>query len=145
MLWHAALSMESRDDGRGHFPDRISALVWRNWNVAEPAQLAAIQQTSVANVQALAESLGLPPPTAVPPEMKTRGYITLVRRTWHLLPYDQLLELLEMTPKRLAVALRKDDFLWVKLRSRWASTRSPQSDRARELCSIGRLPRRPTG
>ena len=47
--------------------------------------------------------------------MKQRGYITLIRRNWHLLPYDQLLELLEMTPERLAFALREDDFLWVKL------------------------------
>jgi hypothetical protein len=89
--------------------------VWRNWNVVEPAKLAAILRTSVENVHALAESLGLPSAAAVPPEMKTRGYITLVRRNWHLLPYDQLLELLEMTPERLAVALREDDFLWVKL------------------------------
>ena len=52
---------------------------------------------------------------SIPPEMKTRGYITLIRRNWHLLPYDQLLELLEMTPARLAFTLREDDFLWVKL------------------------------
>jgi len=29
--------------------------------------------------------------------------------------YDQLLELVDMTPEQLAFALREDDFLWVKL------------------------------
>lgn len=100
-----------------HFPDRVSAFVWRNWNAVEPAKLAAILRTSVESVQALADSMGLPPATAVPPEMKTRGYITLLRRNWHLLPYDQLLELVEMTPERLANSLREDDFLWIKLGS----------------------------
>ncbi len=59
--------------------------------------------------------MGLPPDATVPPEMTSRGYITLIRRNWHLLPYDQLLELVEMTPAQLAFALREDDFLWVKL------------------------------
>lgn len=98
-----------------HFPDRVHEFVWRNWNVVEPAKLAAILGTSVDNVHALAASMGLPPAAAIPPEMKTRGYITLIRRNWHLLPYDQLLELLDMTPERLAFSLREDDFLWIKL------------------------------
>jgi hypothetical protein len=59
--------------------------------------------------------MGLPSAAVVPPKMKGRGYITLIRRNWHLSPYDQLLELVEMTPERLAFALREDDFLWIKL------------------------------
>jgi hypothetical protein len=98
-----------------HFPDRVHAFVWRNWNTVEPSTLAKILGTSVENVHAMAASMGLPPAGAIPPEMNTRGYITLIRRNWHLLPYDQLLELLEMTPERLAFALREDDFLWAKL------------------------------
>ena len=98
-----------------HFPDRVHEFVWRNWNVVEPAKLAAILNTSVENVHALAGSMGLPPAGTIPPEMKSRGYITLIRRNWHLLPYNQLLTLLDMTPERLAFALREDDFLWIKL------------------------------
>ncbi len=100
-----------------HFPDRVHAFVWRNWNVVEPSQLAKILGTSVDNVNAMAVSMGLPPTLTIPPEMKTRGYITLMRRTWHLWPYDEVLELVEMTPERLAFALREDDFLWIKLGS----------------------------
>ncbi len=99
----------------GHFPDRVHEFVWRNWNAVEPAALAKILGTSVENVDALAASMGLPPATMIPPEMKIRGYITLIRRNWHLLPYDQLLELVGMTPERLDFVLREDDMLWYKL------------------------------
>src|SRR5262245_4996055 len=81
-----------------HFPDRVHEFVFRNWNAVEPAKLAKILGASVPDVTAIAESMGLPRTPAVPPEMKQRGYITLIRRNWHLLPYEQLLELVEMTP-----------------------------------------------
>jgi hypothetical protein len=100
-----------------YFPDRVHEFVWRNWGIVEPAKLAAILETSTETVRALAASMGLPPAGTIPPEMKTRGYITLIRRNWHVVPYEQLLELLEMTPERLAFALREDDFLWIKLGS----------------------------
>ena len=99
----------------GHFPDRMHEFVWRNWGLVEPSRMAEIVDASVEDVEALAESMGLPPDVAVPPEQKTRGYITLIRRNWHLLPYDQLLELVGMTPEQLAFALREDDCLWIKL------------------------------
>ena len=98
-----------------HFPDRLHEFVWRNWNAVEPAKLAKILGAPTREIVALASAMGLPREAVVPPEMRERGYVTLIRRNWHLLPYEQLLELLEMTPERLAVTLREDDFLWVKL------------------------------
>ncbi len=100
-----------------HFPDRVHEFVWRNWNAVAPAKLAKLLGASVQDIIAMAESMGLPPVDTIPPEMKSRGYITLIRRNWHLLPYEQLLELLEMTPERLAFMLREEDFLWIKLGS----------------------------
>ncbi|MGA2617583.1 MAG: hypothetical protein ABSF26_08245 [Thermoguttaceae bacterium] len=100
-----------------HFPSRVHALVWRNWQVVEPRKMAEVLGTSVENVAALAASMGLPPAAAIPPQMKTRGYISILRRNWHLLPYEQLLTLVEMSPEQLAYALREDDFLWIKLGS----------------------------
>jgi hypothetical protein len=99
----------------GHFPDRVHEFVWRNWNAVEPAKLASILGASVEQVKALAESMGLPPADSIPAEMRERGYVTLIRRNWHLLPYEQLLELLEMSEERLAFTLRDEDFLWDKL------------------------------
>ena len=97
-----------------HFPTRQHALVWRNWGLVEPAVLAKVLGTSEGNVVALAASMGLRP-RPVRPEWRTRGYITLVRRNWHLLPYDQLLVLLDMPAERMEHLLREDDFLFVKL------------------------------
>ena len=99
----------------GHFPDRVHEFVWRNWNAVDASKMAKILDTSVENVETIAKSMGLPPAAAIPPEMRVRGYITLIRRNWHLLPYDQLLDLLEMTPEQLAFTLREDDFLFQKL------------------------------
>ncbi len=98
-----------------YFPSRIYEFIWRNWNSIEPEKLARIVGASEHEVRNLAESMGLPRDPAISPEMLQRGYITLIRRNWHILPYEQLLELLEMTPERLAIMLREEDFLWLKL------------------------------
>lgn len=98
-----------------HFPDRVHEFIWRNWNAVDPERIASVLRTTVEEVTAFAESMGLPAEPNVPPEMRKRGYVTLIRRNWHLLPYDQLLELLDLTPERLSVMLREEDFLWVKL------------------------------
>src|SRR5438105_14337243 len=97
-----------------HFPSRQHAFIWRNWNLVDTVHLANVLETTPQNVRALAASLGLPaePP---PPAYRARLYLTIIRRNWHLLPYDQLLELLEMTSEQLAYTLREDDFLWIKL------------------------------
>lgn len=98
-----------------HFPSRLHEFIWRNWNLVEPAHLAKLLGTTVEQVESLAGSLGLPPAAPIPSEQKRHGYLTLIRRNWHLLPYEQLLELAEMTPERLDFILREEDFLWVKL------------------------------
>jgi len=101
----------------GHFPDRVHEFVWRNWMAVPPEKIAQILGTSVQDIAAVAESMGLQPDVTVSPEIRERGYVTLIRRNWHLLPYEQLLELLDMTPERLSVMLREEDFLWIKLGS----------------------------
>src|SRR4051794_34289248 len=98
-----------------HFPDALHAVVWRNWGLVESERLARVLGSTVENVRELAASMGLPHSVPVPPEMLPRGYITLIRRNWHLLPYQQLTELLGMSPEKLAFALREDDFLYQKL------------------------------
>jgi hypothetical protein len=98
-----------------YFPDRVHEFVWRNWNVVEPARMAKLLGATVQDVAAIAESMGLPPAADVPKEQKSRGYITLIRRNWHLLSYEQLLELVEITPEQLSFTLREDDALWIKL------------------------------
>jgi hypothetical protein len=98
-----------------HFPGRLEAVVWRNWGLVEPARLARVLGATEGQVRALGASMGLPADVRVSPAWRRRGYVTLVRRNWHLLPYDQLLTLLDMTADELAEALREDDFLFAKL------------------------------
>ena len=98
------------------FPGRQYAFVWRNWTLVPARKLAEVLETPVENVRALAESMGLPPQRAIEPEWNSpQGYITVLRRNWHLLPYDQLLTLLGITREELAWRLIEDDYLFVKL------------------------------
>mgnify|MGYP001198657364 CR=1 FL=1 len=98
-----------------HFPDRVHECIWRNWEAVAPETLARILGASPEDVTGVAVSMGLSATPQRCPDMLTRGYATLIRRNWHLLPYEQLLELVDMTPERLAFTLREEDFLWIKL------------------------------
>src|SRR5689334_20614316 len=49
-----------------HFPSRLHAFVWRNWNLVDTARLAKVLETTPDNVRALAESMGLPAEQPVP-------------------------------------------------------------------------------
>lgn len=98
-----------------HFPSRLFAFVWRNWELVEPERLAKVVGTTTANIVTLATSLGLSTTPQISSEWSTRGYITLIRRNWHLLPYEQLLVLLDKTEAELAFYLREEDGLFLKL------------------------------
>lgn len=110
------------EDGRtpaivyDYFPDRMYAFVWRNWSVVPAVRLAHVLGTSVDKVEKLARSMGLPKQPKILSEWSgSRGYITVLRRNWHLLPYDQLTELLGVDREELKFRLIEDDFLYVKL------------------------------
>jgi hypothetical protein len=62
-----------------------------------------------------ASAMGLGPPRTVTKDFDRRIYLTLIRRNWHLLPYDQLLTLLGWTEEQLAFTLQEDDFFYIKL------------------------------
>jgi hypothetical protein len=82
--------------------------------------VARLEETVGAPAGRLSEiavEMGLPPVPGVLPEWRTKGYITLLRRNWHLLPYGQLLTLLGKSREELYFSLMEDDFLWVKLGS----------------------------
>src|ERR671912_75977 len=100
-----------------HFPSRLHAFVWRNWNLVDTPRLAKVLETTPENVRAVAKSMDLPAERPVPAAYRDRLYLSVIRRNWHLLPYEQLLTLLDVTPQQLAHTLREDDFLWIKLGS----------------------------
>jgi len=100
-----------------HFPDRLHAFVWRNWEMVSLERMADVLDTTPEKVRDIGLAMGLPPHRTPPAEYPQRGYITIIRRNWHLLPYEQLIELLDWDADKLAFALREDDFLWIKLGS----------------------------
>ena len=100
-----------------HFPDRVHAFVWRNWELASLERMAKVLEATPENVREIGRSMGLPPHVSPPEEYQQRGYISIIRRNWHILPYEQLLMLLGWDAQKLAFTLREDDFLWIKLGS----------------------------
>lgn len=100
-----------------HFPIAHQAVIWRNWKLVPIENIAAVLNTTEQNILKAAEKIGLPVPPHVNDMWLTRGYITIIRANWHLLPYEQLVQLLGMTPEKLAYILKEDDFLWIKLGS----------------------------
>ena len=114
-----------------HFPGRLQAVVWRNWQLVRPSVLARVLWTNEDRITQLAASMGLPPAEDVPPGLARRAYITVLRRNWHLLPYEQLLPLIGMSRVELAYSLREDDFLFVKLGNLKPQCRPLQLRRAR--------------
>ncbi len=99
-----------------HFPTRMQAVVWRNWGLAEPERLAQILNTKSGIIISLAEQMGLPSCSGENCELwRSRGYVTILRKNWHLLPVEQVLQLLDWNEQKLLFHLKEDDFLGIKL------------------------------
>ena len=98
-----------------HFPDRLHAFVWRNWQLVPAPHLARVVGARPSELRRIASAMGLPPQPPISVEHLRRSSLTIIKRNWHLLPYEQLLQLLGWTPQQLAFTLREDDFLYVKL------------------------------
>ncbi len=100
-----------------HFPSKLYAVVWRNWNLVPVERIATTVGASAQQIAAIATAMGLPPARTIAADFEKKIYITVIRRNWHLLPYDQLMTLLNFTEQQMEFALKEDDFLFVKLGS----------------------------
>ena len=100
-----------------HFPDRLHAFVWRNWPLVPVERMAKVVRARPAQIARLGRAMGLSGPPRIPGGQQSRSYLTIIKRNWHLLPYEQLLELLGWTSEQLAYTLREDDFFFIKLGS----------------------------
>jgi len=100
-----------------HFPRPLDEYVFRNWGAVPLERIARAIGAEPSQVRELAGEMGLGDPPEISPEVWRRSYLTVIRRNWHLLPYEQLLALLGWDEGKLAFILREDDFLWTKLGS----------------------------
>jgi len=94
-----------------YFPTRMHAFIWRNWESVSLDRIAKVLNTTSKNVNEAGLSMGLPPHIKPGKEFVQRGYISLIRRNWHLISYNQLLTLLDWDSAHLDETLRDDDFL----------------------------------
>lgn len=98
-----------------HFPSTLHAVIWRNWDIVDHKRLSSTLRMPVAELKAIGTAMGLPTPQRLTNLQRKRIGLTIIRRNWHLLPYNQLLEMLGWTAAELEFTLREDDFLYVKL------------------------------
>ena len=97
-----------------HFPTKHQAFIFRALEYVSKEKIAKILKTTPENVQSAAFELGVPDYASKNLWLK-KGYITIIRRMWHILPYSQLLELLDVDEEAFAAILRDEDFLDIKL------------------------------
>jgi hypothetical protein len=100
-----------------HFPDRLHAFVWRNWQLVTPERMAKAIDARTSDIIKLGKAMGLGRLPRISAEQRKRSCLTVIRRNWHLLPYEQLLKLLDWTPEQMAFTLREDDFMYIKMGS----------------------------
>lgn len=125
-----------------HFPTRLQAFIFRAYEYFSPERIAGVLRTSPENVRCVAADMGLREHIREDLWLK-RGYITVIRRMWHLLPYDQLLELLDTDEESLARLMREEDFLDIKLGGKprcesvyWHEPREDEKERCAEIKKI---------
>lgn len=100
-----------------HFPTRHQAFIFRASEFVSFEKMAKILKTDVSNIETAAAQMGIK--HAEDSDIwLNKGYITIIRSMWHILPYSQLTKLLGIDETSLAILLREEDFLDVKLRNK---------------------------
>ncbi len=95
-------------------PTAWQTVIFRNYGYVRTARIARVLGCDVETIRNEAHRLGLSD-ACYCEDFEKRGYITIIRNNWYLLPYEQLLELLNFSEEKLAFVLKNDDFLDVKL------------------------------
>ena len=99
---------------RYDFPTDWQAVIFRNYGYVRTERIAAVLGCAPSVIDSEAKRLGLEY-IDHSADFESRGYITVIRSNWYLLPYGQLEQLLGFDEDKLDFVLEKDDFLSVKL------------------------------
>ncbi len=101
---------------RNNMPTRWQTVIFRNYRMVPAERIANVLECGVEVVEREAARLGLRPGEGNMDWIE-KGFVSVVRNNWYLLPYEQLMTLLEYTEDHLAFILEKEDFLAVKVGS----------------------------
>ena len=96
------------------FPTRWQAVLFHNYGFVPSGDLARLLGCEEETLEKERARLGLEY-ADYQPIWRKKGYITLIRNNWFLLPYEQICSLIAVDENRLDFILRNDDFLSVKL------------------------------
>lgn len=125
-----------------HFPTKHQAFIFRAYEYVPPARIAQILHTTEEKVKQSAYDMGLTE-ECKDDTWLNKGYITIIRRMWHILPYDQLLELIGMDAKSFVLMLREEDFLDYKLGNKpvcepvfWRELTAEEMEKTRKIKEI---------
>ena len=128
------------------FPSRMHAFVWRNWSLIPLERMAVVVGAKPQDLAEMGKSMGLQSPHNLSDAQRKRIALTIIRRNWHLLPYEQMLQLLGWSAEEMAYTLREDDFFYIKLGSLkpkcapllWAQPTTSEKARAGEIAKVVR-------
>lgn len=98
-----------------YFPTLWQAVLFRTWALVPHDRIAAVLGTDEETLKTEAGRMGLDAQLIPDPEWLRRGYLTIIRETWHLLSFQQMTRFLGITEEYLAFLLKEDDFLWHKM------------------------------
>ena len=90
------------------------AVIFRNYSYVPTKRIASVLKTDVSVIDKEANRLGL----VFEEEnliFNEKGYQTIIRNNWFLLPYSQLMDIVGMSKERLNFILREEDFFAGKL------------------------------
>ena len=96
------------------FPKTWQTVIFRNYGFVSTDKIAKTLGCDEAVVVAEATRMGLGE-VRYDARWEALGFITIIRNNWYLLPYHQLMMLLDYDETRLEFVLEKEDFLYVKL------------------------------
>ncbi len=99
-----------------NFPTRWQTVIFRNYGFVPEDRIGKVLNCSKETVIFEAQRLGLGG-VEYDEQWEKSGYITIIRNNWYILPYEQLVELLNITIEKLDFILRNEDFLGIKLGS----------------------------
>lgn len=95
-------------------PTLWQAVVFRNWGMVRAEKLAEVLRTDEATVYNEARALGLDR-MSYDPDWVNKGFVTIIRNNWDVLPNEDIRTLLSVTEKEWHALLAEYDFLDVKL------------------------------
>ena len=95
-------------------PTLWQTVVFRNWGMVRAEKLAEVLRTDEATVYNEARALGLDR-MSYDPDWVDKGFVTIIRNNWDVLPNEDIRTLLSVTEKEWHALLAEYDFLDVKL------------------------------